>query len=155
MKRFRLITTRIRQIVNSFLQCRKGEPDDEEDTETLHSGQFVGERVTRAMAWVSETTTTWDDPNLADTTGERNPTSDHDEIEVDALEFGFAKHVETLDNSDAYQWLLASIRCEIALSSSQPDPRATLRHTISERLPHARVSRHRQPRSYEFLVESD
>lgn len=140
--------------MHSLLQWTMDNPDDEDETEIHRSRELMEEQAARAKAWVSGTLAVCGDPNQTDPMDVCSPTSDQDDMESDPLEHDYATYANALDNSGAYQWLLATIRCEIALSPSIPDHRAMLRRTIAEKLPHPRVSRHRQPQHCDISVES-
>ncbi|KAH7026264.1 uncharacterized protein B0I36DRAFT_248435 [Microdochium trichocladiopsis] len=97
-----------------------------------------------------------DEPNTEDPADEHTSETNDDDDDVRPVrsEHDFIAFSNVLDGARPYHWLLAMMRCEMSLAPTEPDCRSLIRKRISERIPSCKISRHRQPQTYEITIET-
>lgn len=168
-------TTQADKHTDAFACCRRlltnalldvlhdGVPHDE--PAKIHTDpELQQEQLLRASAWAAVTPAMCDDTNVEDLVEEyisEDPAEEHiseipdEHLKTNPSDHDFSTLSNVLDNTRAYHWLLAMVRCEMTLAPTEPDRQSLIRKKISEKIPSGKISRHRQSQIYEITIETD
>lgn len=137
-----------------MLEALHGGALNEEHPEVHADPELQREQLFRATTWAAAMSAMCDDANVEYPADEHISEPDDEDLISDPSDHEFSTLTNVLDDTRAYHWLLAMVRCEMSLTPTEPDRQSLIRKRISERIPSGKISRHRQSQIYEITIET-